>query len=273
MAGRNPSVERATIQRIVEEFWAAVGEPEPFPRLLEPAVLWALPLAIFKLPRLWVRDVQWWLAGRGIRFQLETGDWPLHGCLLAFGGRGCVLLNGGDSLDEVRFSLAHEAAHFLLDYHQPRLHAVSRLGPRILEVFDGHRPATVQERVHAALSHVPIGFHTHLMERHPNGVMGCDATSEHEGGADHLALELLAPEIDVRRQVAGARRATSRQVTVEVAELVLQEEFGLPSIVAAGYARLLFPTARSRSVREWLRQRDSSPRSVVELSNEAGIDQ
>lgn len=253
-------MERATIQRIAKEFWAEVGEPEPFPRLLEPAVLWALPLAVFKLPRLWVSDVQWWLAGRGIRFQLKTGDRPLHGCLLAFGGRGCVLLNGADSLDEVRFSLAHEAAHFLLDYHQPRLHAVSRLGPRILEVFDGHRPATVQERVHAVLSHVPIGFHTHMMERHRNGVMGCDATSEHEGGADHLALELLAPAIEVRRQVTGSRRTTSRQVPAEVAELVLQEEFGLPSTVAAEYARLLFPEVRSRAVREWLQQQDSSLR-------------
>ena len=88
-------MDRAAIQRIAEEFWAQVGEPEPFPRLLEPAVLWVLPLAVFKLPRLWVRDVQGWLAARGVRFQLETGDRPLHGCLFAFGGRGCVLLNGG----------------------------------------------------------------------------------------------------------------------------------------------------------------------------------
>jgi hypothetical protein len=128
-------VERATIQGIAEEFWAEVGELEAFPRLLESAVLWALPLGIFKLPRLWVSDAQSWLAQRGIRFCLETGDRPLHGCLLAYRGRGCVLLNGADSLAESRFSLSHEVAHFLLDYHRPRQRAVKRLGPSILEVF------------------------------------------------------------------------------------------------------------------------------------------
>jgi hypothetical protein len=265
-------VERATIQRIAEEFWASVGEPEPYPRLLEPAVLWVLPLAVFKLPRLWVGDVQGWLADRGIRFQLETSDRPLHGCLLAFGGRGCVLLNGADGPDELRFSMAHEVAHFLLDYHEPRLRAVNRLGPRILEVFDGYRPATVQERVHAVLSHVPVGFHTHLMDRQGNGVMGCDLTSDHEGGADHLALELLAPEMEVRRHVAAARRSSGHQNPAEVAELVLRKEFGLPSTVATGYAGLLYPTIRNLSVREWLRQRDGWPDKLSNFSTGQGID-
>jgi hypothetical protein len=247
-------VEFAAIQRITEEFWATVGESEPFPRLLEPAVLWALPLAVFKLPRLWVSDVQSWLAERGIRFQLETGDRPLHGCLLAYGGRGCVLLDGADSAADLRFSLAHEAAHFLLDYHLPRQRAVSRLGPRILEVFDGNRPATVEERVHALLSHVSVGFHTHLMERERNGVMGCDAASEREGGADRLALELLAPEQDVRQNVAQAGRLTHGQDRPGIATRVLQEDFGLPPAVAMVYARVLYPAARTFSVREWLGQ-------------------
>lgn len=264
-------MERAAIQHIAEEFWSSVGEPEPFPRLLEPAILWALPVAVFKLPRLWVRDVQVWLADRGIRFQLETGDRPLHGCLLAFGGRGCVLLNGADNGDELRFSLAHEAAHFLLDYYQPRLRAVNRLGPRILEVFDGHRPATVQERFHAVLSHVPVGFHTHLMERQGNGAMGCGATSEHEGGADLLALELLAPELEVRCHVAATRRSSGHQHPAAIAELVLRKEFGLPSTVAMSYAGLLYPTTRNRSVREWLRQRDGWPDKLSNFPTGQGI--
>lgn len=250
-------MDRASIQRAAEEFWAQVGEQEPFPRLLEPAVLWALPLAVFKLPRLWVKDVQGWLAARGVRFRLETGDRPLHACLFAYGGRGCVLLSGDDGPNELRFSLAHEVAHFLMDYNHPRLRAVSRLGPQILEVFDGHRPATVQEQVHAILSHVPIGFHTHLMERQGNGVMGCDAASDHEGGADHLALELLAPELEVRRRVA--RQAGDHQTRAEEAETILRQDFGLPAAVAVGYARLLFPAGRNHSVREWLKQRDNPP--------------
>jgi hypothetical protein len=248
-------MDRVAIQRTAEEFWEQAGKAEPFPRVLEPAVLWVLPLAVFKLPRLWVRDVQGWLAARGVRFQLESDDRPLHACLFAYGGRGCVLLSGADRPDDLRFSLAHEVAHFLLDYHHPRLRAASRLGPQILEVFDGRRPATVQERVHAVLSHMPIGFHTHLMDRRGNGVMGCDVASDHEDGADRLALELLAPELEVRRR--AARHAVDHQSQAEVAEAVLRQDFGLPATVATGYARLLFPAGRNHSVREWLRQRDN----------------
>ena len=132
-------MNRYEIKRIAANFWKDVGKPEPFPRSLEPAVYWALPLGVFKLPRLWVSDVQVWLAEQGIQFELETEDRSLHGCLIARLGRGCVFLNGTDSDAELRFSLAHEVAHFLLDYHLPRQAAVNRLGPSVLEVFDGLR--------------------------------------------------------------------------------------------------------------------------------------
>ena len=250
-------MERATIQGIAEEFWAEVGEPEAFPRSLESAVLWALPLGIFKLPRLWVSDAQSWLARRGIRFHLKTGDRPLHGCLLAYRGRGCVLLNGADSLAESRFSLSHEVAHFLLDYHRPRQRAVKRLGPSILEVFDGIRPPTVQERVHAILSGVPIGFHTHLMGRSENGVIGCDLAGEAEDAADRLALELLAPQGEVRRRVSHRRLIRDQQSLTQIATMILQKDFGLPPGVAAGYAQYLYPPVRRSSVREWLRQQET----------------
>lgn len=249
-------MDRSIVQRIADDFWEAVGEPEPFPRLLESAILWALPLAVFKLPRLWISDLQAWLAARKTRVHIQSDDRPLHGCLLAYGGYGCVLLNGSDSLDELRFSLAHEAAHFLLDYLRPRQHAVKRLGPQILDVFDGQRAPTVQERIHAILDNVPIGFHTHFMARSADGLMGCDVTSEIESDADVLALELLAPEREVRRRLASALRATPQQNTDEIATQLLLKDFGLPYTVAVAYARLLYPGWRSQTVREWLRQRD-----------------
>ena len=248
-------MNRYEIKRLAANFWKDVGEPEPFPRSLEPAVYWALPLGVFKLPRLWVSDVQIWLAEQGIQFELETEDRSLHGCLVARQGRGCVFLSGTDNDTELRFSLAHEVAHFLLDYHLPRQAAVNRLGPSVLEVFDGLRPATLQERVHAVLSQVSVGFHTHLMARNENGVMGCNAVGEHEESADLLALELLAPEEEARLKVTEAFHSTHGLDRIQVASHVLQKDFGLPPLIAMSYGRRLYQSAPTYSIREWLQQR------------------
>ena len=169
--------------------------------------------------------------------------------------RGCVLLNGADGAAELRFSLAHEVAHFLLDYHLPRQTAAERLGPTVLEVFDAHRPPTVSERVHAVLSGVSVGFHTHLMERSRNGVMGCGTVGEREESADNLALELLAPEQVARRRVAEVSGFARNQAQIQTAIDTLQSDFGLPPVMANIYGRRLYPAAPPLSVREWLRER------------------
>ena len=155
----------------------------------------------------------------------------------------------------MRFSLAHEAAHFILDYLSPRQEATSRLGSEILEVFDGHRAPTVQERVHALLGHIPVGFHTHFMERENDGVLGCVAKGDVEAVADQLAFELLAPEDEVRRRVGRAARDSDRLQHSPLANQLLQDQFGLPPDIAAKYARLLYPNSGSSTIREWLQQR------------------
>lgn len=243
------------VRRIADEFWELAGGPEPFPRSLEPAVFWALPLGIFKLPCLWVKDVQLWLSKHDIHFELQAEDRPLHGCLIANNGRGCILLNGADGPAELRFSLAHEIAHFLLDYHLPRQVAVERLGPDVLEVFDALRAPTLSERVHALLSDVSVGFHSHLMERNSNGVMGCGTVEDREEGADLLALELLAPESETRHRVGEALELARGQNRIEMASEVLQRDFGLPSSIAQLYGRRLYRSVRTYSAREWLQGR------------------
>ncbi|HXG36824.1 MAG TPA: ImmA/IrrE family metallo-endopeptidase [Dehalococcoidia bacterium] len=239
--------------RIVEEFWTRAGGPEPFPRDLEQPILWALPLAILKLPRLSVSDVEAWLQQRGIAFQLDGANRPLRGCLVAYGGRGCVLLDGADHEDERRFSLAHETAHFLLDYLQPREQAVAQLGAGILEVFDGLRGPTVDERVGAVLGHASIGVHTHLMERQPDGVLGCGRIVGAESRADRLALELLAPAAEVQRRVTRFQQPSSFRGGVDLAVEVLASDFGLPAGVAWPYAKLIMRSWRGGpSFHEWL---------------------
>jgi hypothetical protein len=215
--------------------------------------MWALPLAVLKLPRLWVRDVEAWLKQRGVRFELGCRDRPLRGCLVAYGGRGCVLLDGSDPQDELRFSLAHEAGHFLIDYIRPRERAVARLSPAILEVFDGLRPPRADERIDAILSDVSIGVHTHFMERSHDGFLGCGRIVDAEGRADRLALELLAPAAEIQKRAARfSSRITSTDIIRSIVE-TLVGDFGLPPVVAEAYAAFVLRSrGRGASFREWL---------------------
>jgi hypothetical protein len=241
------------VTQATADFWAAVGNPEPFPRTLEAPVLWALPLAIVKLPRMRVSDVDRWLRKRAVSFSLDCPDRPLRGCLVAYGDKGCVVLDGADPADELRFTLAHEVGHFLIDYLEPRQRAVGRLGPPILEVFDGVRPPTVDERVAGLLTGSSVGVHMHLMTRGSNGDLGCGRIARAEYRADELALELLAPESEVLRRLPGRRRAISFGAAVDQAVRVLVEDFGLPSKIADRRARFLSRRLYSGpSFKEWM---------------------
>jgi hypothetical protein len=190
-----------------------------------------LPLDVISLPGLRVSGVLAWLRQRQIVLALAGPDRALRGCLVASKGYGVVFLDELEGDEEQRFSLAHELAHFLRDYLRPRRRAAARLGAQALEVFDGLRPPHPEERLHALLRAVPIGFHTHLMARDAEGAPeGPEAACER--AADRLAYELLAPADAVRAAVgAEGTRATA----------VLREVFGLPAAQAMRYAALLFP--------------------------------
>jgi hypothetical protein len=236
---------------IAETFWLEAGGGALFPRDPEPAALTILPLAVCKLPRLWVREAESWLLRRSIPCNLGAVDRPLHGCLVARNGRGMLLLDGTDPPDEQRFTVAHEVAHFLLDYLRPREHAAERLGSAVIEVFDGRRAATADERIDALLSETAIGVHTHLMERRADGSLGCGGIGGAEVRADRLALELLAPEDEVRRCFNLIAVPDTRDVRVAALTALLLEQFGLPGAVAAPYARALVGEWHGgRSVRE-----------------------
>jgi hypothetical protein len=241
------------MQQVVDEFWTAVGAREAFPRTLESAVLWALPLAIVKLPRLWVRDVQTWLTQRQIALAVDIPNRALHACTIAQAGKGFIFMDGTDPADERRFSLAHEVAHFLLDYLYPRQRVIRRLGTHMTEVLDGIRAPTLDERVQALLQNTPLGIHTHLMDRRSDGVLGCSRLMAAEHRADRLALELLAPMDEVWRSLMGCGRTGCFQEGFKHTVGVLIDGFGLPPPVAAAYGQALSHTwYGGPSVREWL---------------------
>jgi hypothetical protein len=226
------------VAELVRTFWAAAGTTEPFPRNLRRPCFRALPVSIILLSRLRLDGVRTWLRENGIHCPCEETDRPLRACLVAHHGHGLIFLDGTDEEDEQRFSLAHELAHFLRHYWQPRQVACRRLGEQIVQVFDGERAPTLQERLHALLRNAPLGFHLHLMLRGPRREIPTTAVARAEEEADLVAYELLAPAADVlarcgQVQDQGARRAW----LVEV----LQTDFGLPQQQAADYGRLLLP--------------------------------
>jgi hypothetical protein len=234
-------------------FWRLAVHVEPFPRLLERAIAWALPLTIVKLPRLSFSDLRIWLAQRGISFMFSHSDRSLRACLIAKAGRGIVFLDGSDPDDERRFSLAHEVAHFILDYHEPRERALKLLGAAGPEVLEGRRPPTTEERLRGILHGVKLGIFTHLMERSPDGAVNSIDILEAEDRADRLALELLAPQDTVFTRLEQANVMCADPEAFFLTKGILVNEFGLPPAVAKHYGRMLVVQRRSTSsFREWI---------------------
>ncbi len=214
-------------------FWEAAGGPEPFPRRLrDPILNCPFDLSVREVPSLTVRAMERYLSAWGTTWACGEPDRPLRACLAAVDGAGVVCLDARDPPDERTFSLAHELAHFLEHYWEPRRRACRRLGQGTADVLDGKRPPTPGERVRALLANVPLGLHTHLMPRGPFGAPTTPEAARAEEEADRLAYELLAP--------AEAVFARDPAASPDVLGTV----FGLPQAQAETYAALLAPPAR-----------------------------
>jgi hypothetical protein len=230
---------------LAEAFWQSSSGPEPFPRTLRSAITRSgLDLTVKELAGLSVRRVERCLAECGANLTCGGQDRPLRAALVALRGVGFVFVDCDDPGDERTFSLAHELAHFLRDYWQPRRRATAALGEGALEVLDGQRPPTPSERLHALLRQAPIGTAVHLMERGTVALIPQISAAERD--ADCLACELLAPERSVREGLTSPCRG-------EV-EALLVARFGLPAGIAAEHAAVLFPAPRPQPLLERLKK-------------------
>src|SRR2546423_1216352 len=225
----------------VEQFWQRCGEVEPFPRSLGRAVTLALPVALVKLSRPMLRDIERWLERRGLPLSFGCRSRAVRGCLIAFGGRGLIFVDGADPDDERRFSVAHEVGHFIVDYWLAREAAISKFGEQVTEVFDGLRPPSVTERVHALLADTQLGVYRNLMERDGAGGTARSEVWSIEDRADRVALALLAPPDEVLS--CADISAASFEERQDGLIGVLRERFGLSAPVADTYATTLLADA------------------------------
>ncbi len=230
------------IHEIVDRFWTNAGDtPSDFPRDLSSVLVWALPVDLVELPGLSIDGINGWLAERQCDLQLSVPNRWLRASILVHDGCGVLFVDAADPVDERRFSVAHEIAHYLVEYDAPRRQAGTRLGTSVLAVLDGRRSATWDERLGAVLSGISLAAIFHLMERTPDGHRPGQQVSRAEQQADDLAFELLAPFEAVRGHLPpGADRAT--------VDATLRQTFGLPAAPAGAYASRLVPEPPSGSL-------------------------
>jgi hypothetical protein len=158
-----------------------------------------------------------------------------------------------DSEDEQRFSFAHELSHFLLEHHWPREAAIQSFGASIVDVLNGVRVPTVNERVGAVLMRLPILGYSHLLERHGDMISRMDILDA-EDRADRLALELLAPRNEVVARLTDREVKWNDPNTVDTARSLLIGDFGLPDVCATAYGTYIVQQQRSSmAFRDWLR--------------------
>ncbi|NOK20960.1 ImmA/IrrE family metallo-endopeptidase [Corallococcus carmarthensis] len=204
--------------------------PEVFPRDLAADASMLLPVRPVGLKDLTSEKVRQWLAQRGRTVEIGYHR-QMHGCMVAWEGKGLVFFDRDDSPADQRFTLAHELGHFFLDHLLPRRRALDFFGDGIRDVLDQKRLPTREESLTAVLEGVPIGVQIHLMDRGPTGDIGKGVVARSEQRADRLALEWLAPSKLARQVMQEGPDDTQVQR--------LAHSFGLPQHMAETYARLL----------------------------------
>lgn len=236
-----PGLMPKWLMEAVELIWGSEEFATEFPRDLELAVLWRMPLAIVELEDLTSAAVTNWLHGHGVHFEVASAPRGLRGALVAYAGSGLLFIGKNDNEAERRLTVAHEAGHFVADYLLPRQRIAQR-APQLLDVVDGLREATDTDHIDALLGRVTLGAHAHLFERDPvGGYLRADVDAAEER-ATLIAWELLAPQHEVAdRAAAGDAFSLVR---------LLQDSFGMPTAAARDYAshllRVFSPAAKDR---------------------------
>lgn len=241
------------ILETAQDFWESARVPRSVPADLETACQRALPLSLISMSELSIQKVFEWSRKLGLDVRTPTVNRPLHAMLWAFKGHGFLFVNASDSFEDRLFSMAHESAHFILDYQMVRQRATKTVGPEVCNALDGERIASLDERIHGALQGISVQPHTHLLARTSDGLIQSASVLLSESMADHLAFELLAPSEAAFKVFSSALERTTRDAAEAMLCAQLQENFGFPPRAAKTYAAIIRDrTFPGRSISEWL---------------------
>lgn len=207
------------------------GAPPRFPRNMALEIQLRLNITVVPLEHLTPESMSQWMQQRGRTRRPEEFPRGVHGCMVWDAGKGILFHDSLKDAAEQRFTLAHEASHFVLEDLLPRRRAVEVFGESILAVLDGEREPSTDEWVTALFERVSLKPRSNLIRRSASGYYPNGEVAGAEQRADRLALELLAPAALVRPLLEGASET-------EAAERV-QFRFGLPGKVARTYVASL----------------------------------
>lgn len=218
-----------------EWFWRrAGGWPTP-PVDIGYAATCALEVGVRQVPGLTTGSAVHHLRHLGVTSADRMDGRELHGCIAVGPSGGLILVETCDDDSQQRFTVAHEASHYILEVHRHHRRAAQRVGNDYVGALYGLREATSTERIDAWLNNVRSSSITHFMDRGPNSGYGCGNTLEAECSADRLALEILAPRSEMARAVLDRRKLPFRDMDDAVRRFA-EERFGLPGEVAGPYA-------------------------------------
>lgn len=228
------------VREIAEDFWAPILPYRIFPVDIERVIAFSnLPLHINIIPGLDIEYIRNWIKEKQFPARLNKENCALHGFLLACEGHGVIFVNGTDHSDERRFTIAHELAHFLMDYYLPRINYINLYGNSILEILDGKRPATLQERLTFLVSHHPFPSFIHLLDH--SGITAYERAKlwNIEWQTDTLAFEILAPFHVVVAYLKELNLGKRFDLIFHQASDLLVSNFGIPSTLSFSYAKYI----------------------------------
>lgn len=242
----------ADVRYWADWFWKLAGGRTQYPADIGYAASCALAVAVHAVPGLTVRAAVTRLPRFGVSLpsQFPSADRPLRGCIAVGRAGAVILVDGDDSEDERRFTVAHEVSHYILEVHIHRERAERLMDRNYLAVLYGSREPTDDDRLDAWLKRVRTTPFAHLMDRAPDGGHGCGQTLSAECDADGLAVEMLAPRSEMARIVHANRHLPFRRAVDEAAHAA-RRRYGLPPSIATEYAnRLVWKIRGGPSVAE-----------------------
>lgn len=211
-------------------FWERAGGRTGFPADIGYAAMSALEVYIEEVDGLTARA-----AAMRAGWDGEVVDRALRGCIVVNPAGVGILVEAGDDEAQKRFTVAHEAAHYILEVRRHRERAADGMGGDFDGVLYGLREATETERIDAWLHDVRSEAISDFMGRAPGGGYGCARTMDAECAADDLALEILAPLSDMRDALASLGRMGFVE-SLDAARRIAEKRYGLPGDIAEMYA-------------------------------------